>query len=659
MRIQQEALEKFLSFRSNIFTGILNGTIESPTEDKECKFVSQSFNTVAKNNRQPEAVRKAIDNKNVMLTQGPPGTGKTCTIVEIVCQLALRGRRVLVCSQSNAAVDNIRKRLEDLSIGERNLTIARIGRENATEAWGLNYDKEAYTKFLQDSRTLALAINSKGEGGATDSLKKPEYAGHTDFTKSLDHMTEYPQMLQALDKKVIEECYTELLTSDEFLRARGDERLYLESKDVILGTCIGIGMNNAVQEMHFDTVIIDEAAKANLAESLVPLGLGDRWVLVGDDNQLPPYVDREQIAEYVGQKGATDSTTDGENTENLKEADAVAMQSLSLFEFLHDLLPEDNVVMLNYQYRMHPDIARCISDLFYGGDLRNGITAEDRLLDLQDFPKAVTFVDTSDRGRQAWEQKEGSSYKNDAEVDLIVRSILKSIDAAKMADVKVSDYLGIITPYSAQSKAIINHPDFPSRYKECVHTIDSIQGSEFDVVIFSFVRAFPYSSHKNVGFLDDMRRLNVSLSRAKRKLILVGNLDTLTREKVHAHFVRSERFKGASPVDVFNKMAKFCQTWHKPSAKEELMKFLKDKGEGYTLYNCRCTYQNKPIIDFTYKWGEKLTKWSCRDKDGVAKSAGYPEKMDMRYSGLDSNGIPQFEPQIAGTATTSKKTRKR
>ena len=530
-----------------------------PTEFKEpniasyqdVEFYDENIKNAAEGNNQPIAVKKALGNKQVLLIQGPPGTGKTTVIIEIIRQLAKEGKKVLVCSQTHAAVRYI---IDKLSLFEDELSFISIENDGEEETWGSNFNIEEYKSFLSNNRDLIqrlvdkepIDINFIQNNYRYCSRNGKKYLSYHYYI--LDYYAESRELYQNAC-----EILTHLLSESELSGYLLDSYRY-QVQDVILGTCIGIGMNHNIREMHFDTVIIDEAAKANLAESLVPMKLGDRYILVGDDKQLPPYMDRQMISEFV-----KDSNRKVLDDSMITENDVIKAISKSLFELYHDKMDQDseNVVMLNYQYRMHPEIGNFISDVFYDGKVNMGENTVSQFISLPEpYNDPIHFVDTELRPNH-WEKRIGQSYINECEASLICEEILPLID---MAGLSKDISLAIITPYSAQReylKSLLRG----SKHINSIYTIDSIQGMEFDIVIFSFVRSFSNKYNKVVGFLDDMRRLNVSLSRAKKKLILVGNRPTLTRPEAH----RDADVNIINPVNVFKKLSQSYIQYDNPN----------------------------------------------------------------------------------------------
>lgn len=552
--IQIEAINTLFRVREKKFQdSIVPSYFKEPNIAKyqDVEFFDENIKHAVPGNNQPLAVKKALGNKQVLLIQGPPGTGKTTVIIEIIRQLAKEGKKVLVCSQTHAAVWNI---IDKLSSFEKELSFIAIENDGEEEAWGTGFNIEEYKTFLANNKNLIQRLNHNEEVDRDYIRKNYRYSSRNGdkYISYHNYILDYYYESRDLYLNA-DDILSHLLSESEFSGYLLDSYRY-QIQDVILGTCIGIGMNRNVRSMHFDTVIIDEAAKANLAESLVPMRLGDRYILVGDDKQLPPYTDRQMISDFVKESNAKNPWE-----EKITDKNVVETISKSLFELYHDKMgtESENVVMLNYQYRMHPEIGNFISDVFYDGKVNMGENTVSQYISLPEpYSDPIHFVDTELRPDH-WEKRSGQSFINVCEANLICHEILPLIEQTGLSkDVS----LAIITPYSAQREYLKNQLK-GSRHYNSIYTIDSIQGMEFDIVIFSFVRSFSTKYNKVVGFLDDMRRLNVSLSRAKKKLILVGNKPTLTRPEAHRGGVTTV----INPVKVFEKLSQSYIQYDNPN----------------------------------------------------------------------------------------------
>ena len=597
LEIQIRALEGFVQRDSlSIYQDLISNKL-APTNElayKGLKFINPIFEKATDDNHQPDAVRKALGNENVVLIQGPPGTGKTTIIVEIINQLVKEGKKVLVCSQAHAAVANIYDRLDTKSID-----VLRIDDQGEIENVSKDFDSKVYSLFLDNNESLINDLYfGKGVEEISRQIDSYKYANDettSKYQKCHKHIQTYFVDQKGINPKDIANLVDELKEDTTYITGLMLATQMYRSKDVVMGTCIGVGMNKVLKEkaVRFDTVIIDEAGKANLAETIVPMQLGNRYILVGDHKQLPPFIDRQEIQDYanygIGQKGKDQSDEEYDVNE------IVNALSNSLFAdfYDHPCFPPENKVTLNYQFRMNPEIGQYISDLFYQGVLQSGPGTEKQTISIDGYPSAVTFVDTTTKKLNVENDPretsiDNGSIYNQREIAIICDDILPVVSSTIECNPELK--LGIITPYKLQYFKLKEHLR-GTPYEKCVFTIDSIQGSEFDIVIFSFVRSFSKASNKTVGFLDDMRRLNVSLSRAKKKLILVGNLNTLSRPEAHNDY----KIPGmVSPVEVFNSIATNVM---RIGDLTDVERFLRKNLPAGTIFeNCPCTTTDKAIV---------------------------------------------------------------
>ena len=639
IQIQMNAIEDFVRLDSlKIYQDLINNRLETPdmSEAEGIEFKNPLFKNSAGNNTQTDAVKKALGNKNVLLIQGPPGTGKTTIIVEIIEQLVARGKKVLVCSQAHAAVKNIYDRLqvrcpkmEFLALDEK---------DEVTEA-ARNFDDEAYTQFLKNNIEIIGSFRRGTDRSVieakikTFTYKSPERT--KEFKEKHRHVIDFHEVISNIQPEKITFLLDRLKRETRDLNTDLLKAQVYRGKDVILGTCIGIGMDPVMRNkdaVHFDTVIVDEAGKANLAETIVPMRLGDRFILVGDHRQLPPYFDREEIADYRETAGNDNRV----NSYSQQEVEKAMNKSLFSDFFDHQFFPVENKVTLNYQFRMNPQIGQYISDLFYGGQLYSGEGTEKQTVSIEGFPDPVTFVDTfvnsiNEDNDPRESRSADNSWFNKREIKDICEKILPSVSVALESNPELT--VGIITPYKAQYRKL-REALKDSRFKDSVYTIDSIQGSEFDIVVFSFVRAFSNRSNKTVGFLDDLRRLNVSLSRAKKKLILVGHLPTLKNPDAHI----DTQIEGmVSPVEVFSSIANRIKRYGELSPIERFMNLNFEIG--HLLDDCEFHDDGDSYIIIHLEGFVFVSK--VPRKGFVKYDDG--DAVEVVLSGFDATGRPQFE----------------
>ena len=630
------ALQDFVKLDSlGIYHELVGGRLK-PVDEKaigDLDFFNPVFGLSSVDNNQPLAVRKALANENILLIQGPPGTGKTTIIVEIIAQLVKQGRKVLVCSQAHAAVKNIYDRLPTSG-----MNVVNLDDEEAMNKLLREFSPEIYGRFLNNN--IELIRHFALHEGRVDELRDliGEFVYDTPEQtlryRSMHHGVVDILMKKGYSQEKLEETLTKLEEETREITGMLLQTRLFQTRDVVMGTCMGIGMNRALssRSVHFDTVIIDEAGKANLAETLVPMQLGDRFILVGDHRQLPPFIDRAEIMEYV-----EDSMEEGDKLVDATSVVAALSNSLFADFFNHPNFPEENKVMLNYQFRMNPEIGQYISDLFYEGKLFSGKGTERQTLEVDGFPNAVTFVKTDtlppfDPGNDPRETAPGDgSFFNDREINLICNEILPVVQKAMDANPELK--LGIITPYKAQYFRLRQRLE-DAQMADYVHTIDSIQGSEFDIVIFSFVRSFSRSSGKTVGFLDDMRRLNVSLSRAKKKLILVGNLSTLQNPNAHANYGVPGMVQ---PVDVFKSISRNIVNYGSASDYEV---FIESKPvPGMVFWSCHYECRESGQLVFQLERGGRNLRFSMPTPEDLPEG----DTIDVVYMGRnDKTGKPMF-----------------
>ena len=525
LKLQERRIKEFVA--GNLLANLKEGKLEEPNVDENVVFKDEKFNHVEPGNNQPMAIRKALGCKDVFLIQGPPGTGKTSVIVEIVRQFAERGERVLVCSQAHSAVENVYERLCRTELKDC------IGFLDEPESMH-GMSAQEHERFLENNSLLLDRLSKRrnevvdikdivGDNDYSDVERKDFLRQHEYINENHNRIKDYITI-----KRIIDDFRKDVAEQDDssMFYATG----HLRSLKVVMGTCIGVGMYGNIQRsgILFDTVIIDEAGKANYGETIVPMCMGKKYILVGDQRQLPPYMDREDMKEFLGADSKND--VDPKGVEN-------ALGS-SLFEdFLHDdKFPAGSKILLNYQYRMNSDLGDYVSKLFYKGELRNGEGTEKQCCDLDGFPDAVTFRDTrNEKGH--YENSNGKMIYNLCEIDIICNEIVPKLENQLLVDERLS--VGIVAPYREQVYRLrdrLKGSLLMTKDSNGIYTIDSIQGREFDIVVLSFVRSFEPKKGNKVGFLDDMRRLNVALSRARKKLILVGDLETLTRSGSHRKF---------------------------------------------------------------------------------------------------------------------------
>ena len=420
------------------------------------------------NPTQEHAVNEVLRAKDVAVVHGPPGTGKTTTLVEAIHETLRREPQVLVCAQSNMAVDWISEKLVD-----RGINVLRIGNPVRVDDKMLSFTYERRFEAHPDYPQL-WAIRK-----AIRQLRANRKRGDQKFH----------QKLESLKSRATE------------LEIRINAELFGEAR-VIASTLVGAG-HRLLEGMRFGTLFIDEAAQALEAACWIPIRRASRVVFAGDHCQLPPTVKC-----YEALKGGLGRT---------------------LMERICDQKPEV-VTLLRMQYRMNEEIMRFSSDWFYHNMVISAPEVRHRsILDL-DLP--MTWIDTGQYEGQ--EEFVGESFgrvnKTEAELTLLtLQAYYEMIGKQRILDERLD--VGIISPYRAQVqylRQLIRKREFlkPFRSLISVNTVDGFQGQERDIIIISLVRS---NDEGQIGFLRDLRRMNVAITRARMKLIILGDRQTLCR----------------------------------------------------------------------------------------------------------------------------------
>lgn len=451
------------------------------------------------NPTQERAVNEVLWAKDVAIVHGPPGTGKTTTLVEAINETLMRESQVLVCAQSNMAVDWISEKLVD-----RGINVLRIGNPTRVNDKMLGFTYERRFESHADYPQL-WAIRK-----AIRELRKNRKKGSENYHQKMDR----------LKSRAAE------------IEIRINAELFGEAR-VIACTLVG-SAHHLLEGMKFGTLFIDEAAQALEAACWIPMKRASRVILAGDHCQLPPTV--KSIAALRAGLGKT------------------------LMERIAENKPEV-VTLLKIQYRMNDEIMRFSSDWFYGGKVESAPQIKYR--SVLDYDHPITWIDTSDKENQITiegedapedsasassaasaanqnsdlnfkEQFVGESFGriNKAEAELTLLTLAEyftKIGKQRVLEERID--VGIISPYRAQVqylKKLIKKYEFFKPYRRLisVNTVDGFQGQERDVILISLVRS---NDEGQIGFLKDLRRMNVAMTRARMKLIILGNKDTMTK----------------------------------------------------------------------------------------------------------------------------------
>jgi len=491
---------------------------------KEPKIIEVDEKSEILNESQNKALSKAIKS-DIFLIHGPPGTGKTTTLAEVIKKHI--GKKLLVAADSNVAVDNLMEKLSEFNI-------VRIGHPAKIESNLMKFSLDVKVrrdkrykevekiikkiddlKYLQDKRTkkptparrrgmsdeeiLALAKENRGKRGV-----KAEW---------VKEMAEWIKIQQNINKlydkknKIIEEIIEDVLNS----------------ADIVFATNSGCG-GEFLENKEFDVVFLDEAAQAMEPSSLIPFIKGSQVIFAGDHKQLPPTI--------------------LSNDDRLK---------ISMFERFSYLYPSA-MHTLEIQYRMNEKINHFPSCEFYDCKVKTfekikNITIKDLGIESKDSfggYEPLVFFDTKGKFLEATKKDSPSKY-NPLEAEFVVGLIKELIEAGAK-----EEFIGVITPYKDHEEYIKklmengkwkmeNENENENEGNVEVKSVDGFQGREKEIIILSLVRA---NEKEEIGFLKDLRRLNVAITRPKRKLIIVGDAKTLSSNETYKNLIEYIKSNG-------------------------------------------------------------------------------------------------------------------
>lgn len=495
-KLMFEALDRVMKAKNNRLAYLRNLFY---SHQKAGRFSFEPMKFPWLNPTQERAVNEVLWAKDVAIVHGPPGTGKTTTLVEAINETLMRESQVLVCAQSNMAVDWISEKLVD-----RGINVLRIGNPTRVNDKMLGFTYERRFESHADYPQL-WAIRK-----AIRELRKNRKKGSENYHQKMDR----------LKSRAAE------------IELRINAELFGEAR-VIACTLVG-SAHHLLEGMKFGTLFIDEAAQALEAACWIPMKRASRVILAGDHCQLPPTV--KSIAALRAGLGKT------------------------LMERIAENKPEV-VTLLKIQYRMNDEIMRFSSDWFYGGKVESAPQIKYR--SVLDYDHPITWIDTSNEENQITiegedapedsastassvsaanqnsdlnfkEQFVGESFGriNKAEAELTLLTLAEyftKIGKQRVLEERID--VGIISPYRAQVqylKKLIKKYEFFKPYRRLisVNTVDGFQGQERDVILISLVRS---NDEGQIGFLKDLRRMNVAMTRARMKLIILGNKNTMTK----------------------------------------------------------------------------------------------------------------------------------
>ena len=475
----------------------------NPKKNREIPYISYIDENL--NKSQKKAIENALSCENFFLIHGPFGTGKTRTLVELISQETRQNHKVLATAESNAAVDNILERLME----NKKLTLTRLGhpqrvsKHNITQTLAYKVENHKLNKKI---KKIHKNIDNLIEKCKVHTRPSPQYRrGFSDYEilhnasrgkggrgVSVEKMKSMAKWIEINHE--IDEAHDEIKRIENKMI-----KDIIDSSDVILATNSSSALES-IARVKFDVAIIDEASQATIPSVLIPIAKAHRFILAGDHKQLPPTI----ISERAGELSKT------------------------LFEELIRMYPFKSQ-LLNIQYRMNSLLMKFPNEEFYNNGLKSDSSVDDitinDLLGSNHNEEALLFIDTS------YVDREGETHLKDS------KSIINSLEAEISAsiardyiDAGVSeDDIGIISPYADQVKVIQEMTPVE------VKTVDGFQGREKEIIIISTVRS---NENGNIGFLSDLRRLNVAITRAKRKLIIIGNKNTLITNPTYERLIK-------------------------------------------------------------------------------------------------------------------------
>lgn len=500
---QRSALQKVAATDSGRLAALKRKLLgeEAPTSSESDIRRNAGASTLATDRLLDESQRAAVVHalaaKEVAVIHGPPGTGKTTAVVELIRQAVRRGERVLACAPSNLAVDNLLERL--LAAGERAIRIghpARVLPELREHTLDLQVAAHPDLKLAREWTKQAWALRRQASKFTRTAPERGARREQRDEAKRL-----------LADARKMEERLVAHL---------------LDSATVVCATLTGLD-DELLGNLQFDLAVIDEAAQTTEPACWIPLLRSKRLVLAGDHCQLPPTVVSSE-AQRLG-------------------------FDLSLMQRLVTQWGDMISRQLTTQYRMHEQIMRFSSAEFYDSTLIAADSVREHLL--ADLPhvspipltqSAIQFIDTAGSDCVEQTESEGSSRNNPGEADIVARQVQELVDAG----VAPSE-IAVITPYAAQARllrTLIGNAAIE------IDTVDGFQGREKEAIVISLVRS---NTTGEVGFLSDTRRTNVALTRARRKLIVIGDSSTLANHEFYRRM-----------LDHFEREGTYGTVWDQP-----------------------------------------------------------------------------------------------
>ena len=464
---------------------------------KETYFEDQKFSPVPElNDSQNKAYSLALNARDYALIQGPPGTGKTTTLVRIIKEAVREEKQVLVCAASNNAVDLLVEKLSELGVNVLRIgNPARVSENSEQYTFDAKLISHPDYETIQKYKKEALQIQKK----AFKFKRNFGKAEREERTALRNEAKELFSIIRSLEFAI--------------------QKDILEKSEAICSTFVGI-TNSPASKMHFKTVFIDEATQALEPAAWIAVMRANRVVFCGDHKQLPPVVKSPEAI-----RGKLD---------------------VSLFEkIIFRLEKEKNkvpFVLLDTQYRMNEEIMDFSNEVFYHNHLKAHFSVKEKTLDevcgYSERISPLCFIDTAGTDSEEKLNEETLSISNPKEGELLLKHLtlcLEKWNWDSQTRTKIS--IGILSPYNDQIQTLRNLFDqtkLLSEYNIEISTIDSFQGREMDIIYISLVRS---NDMGDIGFLSDIRRMNVAMTRAKLRLVVIGDSATIGNHDFYKKFL--------------------------------------------------------------------------------------------------------------------------
>jgi superfamily I DNA and/or RNA helicase len=477
-RIMKQAIESLKSSNNTNASYLRDGIVNKDVFDGIIPDRhSGDIDYLPLNDSQKIAVKHSLQADAISIIHGPPGTGKTTTLVQLIRILLQFEKRILVCAPSNNATDLLARQLDEI-----NLNVVRVGN---------------VSRISNDTAHLSLP-NLAANTQEWQHIKKVKIAADEASKKA----KKYKRVFGEQERKERKMLRKESRDLRKWARELEDKLVLdiLSQSQVICSTLIGAA-SREITDMHFDTVVIDEASQALEAECWNVISKANKVILAGDHFQLPPTVMSNEAKDL------------GFNT--------------TLLDLLAGQIKFSS--LLNTQYRMNWKILSFPNLAFYDNKLLSEESVKDRFIDAD--KEGITFIDTAGAGFEEAINPETRSRWNEGEYFILREHFLLN------SELYTDQTIGVICPYSEQVKFIREQVENDACFRDFsieVNSIDGFQGQEKDVIYISLVRS---NDKADIGFLSDQRRFNVALTRAKKKLVVIGDSTTLAQHQLFSDWI--------------------------------------------------------------------------------------------------------------------------